>query len=242
MMSLARRWPSILWGGVLALLLVAFPRSGIAQGFRRYTVAFGDTPARIAERFGISVEQLLAANGLPTDAILHPGDELILPTRLTAAEHTVRPGETLAEIATRYDVPQELIAYHNGLWRTDRIYAGQVLLIPAVNKTFEGLATRALRVLSPLPGATVKGELILQGVGASPDNVILITVVDARGKTLLETWAPIWAEIGQPGRFTAKLDVQPYGPGQVILVIWNRNLHDGTPREKVSLPLTLSAP
>ena len=240
MKHVRRRLGPILLGVIL--LCLALPWGSAAQGFRRYFVVIGDTPARIAERFGLSVEQLLTANGLPADAILHPGDELIIPTRWTAAEHVVLPGETLADIAAQYGLSQDLIAHHNGLWRADRIKAGQVLLIPAVNTAFEGLAARALRILSPLPGATVQGEITLQGIGASPDNVILITLADAEGRPLFETWAPVWAEIGQPGRFSAKLDLRPYGAGPKTLILWSRNLHDGTPREKIAIPLVVGTP
>ncbi len=242
MIRFPQRRLSALGGVFLLVLCLTIPWGSAAQGFRRYIVTFGDTPARIAERYGLTVEQLLAANGLPNDAILHPGDELILPTRWTAAEYVVRPGETLADIAAQYGLSPDLIAHHNGLWQADRIEVGQVLLIPAVNPAFEGLAARALRILAPLPGSIVRGEITLQGMGASPDNVVLISATDAQGRTLFETWAPVWAEIGQPGRFSAKLDLRPYEAGPITLAIWSRNLHNGTPREKVSLALVIGAP
>ncbi|HZQ36522.1 MAG TPA: LysM peptidoglycan-binding domain-containing protein [Dehalococcoidia bacterium] len=45
----------------------------------RYTVQSGDSLTRLAARFGISVAQLAAANGLPADARLQIGQTLTIP-------------------------------------------------------------------------------------------------------------------------------------------------------------------
>jgi LysM repeat protein len=47
----------------------------------RYTVIAGDTLYSLAERFGISVKELAAANGLPENAPLRIGQRLIIPAR-----------------------------------------------------------------------------------------------------------------------------------------------------------------
>jgi len=45
--------------------------------------------------------------------------------------HYVRYGETLASIGRLYGVNAYAIARANGIWNPNRIYAGQVLLIPS---------------------------------------------------------------------------------------------------------------
>jgi peptidoglycan-N-acetylglucosamine deacetylase len=45
--------------------------------------------------------------------------------------HVVAPGETLFRIATRYGVSVSALASANGIWNPNRIYAGQVLVIPS---------------------------------------------------------------------------------------------------------------
>ncbi|TEU14158.1 MAG: LysM peptidoglycan-binding domain-containing protein [Anaerolineales bacterium] len=45
--------------------------------------------------------------------------------------HHVRYGETLSSIGRLYGVNAYAIARANGIWNPNRIYAGQVLLIPA---------------------------------------------------------------------------------------------------------------
>ncbi len=44
--------------------------------------------------------------------------------------HVVCRGETLTRIAWRYGTTVQAIAAANGIWNPNRIYAGQVLLIP----------------------------------------------------------------------------------------------------------------
>lgn len=50
-----------------------------------YTVQPGDFPASIAAQFGISVDELLAANQLGYDAVIYPGDALNIPTAAAPA-------------------------------------------------------------------------------------------------------------------------------------------------------------
>ena len=60
-----------------------------------YVVKDGDNPSSIAEQFGISVEELMAANDIidPTD--LHAGDELVIPGGAVLGEQaTPRPSAT----------------------------------------------------------------------------------------------------------------------------------------------------
>jgi len=48
-----------------------------------YTVQPGDFPASIAEQFGMSAEELMAANNLAVDAVIYPGDILQVPVANT---------------------------------------------------------------------------------------------------------------------------------------------------------------
>ncbi len=66
--------------------------------------------------------QLLPENGT---AIAHAGDSLVL--------HTIKRGETISKIATKYSVPKELIAEWNGLKNIHSIRAGQRLALYIVN-------------------------------------------------------------------------------------------------------------
>lgn len=52
------------------------------------------------------------------------------PTASPAIRHVVQPGETLAQIATRYGVSVQMIQQANQLQDVNRITAGMTLLIP----------------------------------------------------------------------------------------------------------------
>lgn len=62
---------------------------------------------------------------------------LLLATTVQAQErtHTVQPGDTLQSIASRYNVPLEVLAALNGIIDPNRIRVGQVLRIPAATTT-----------------------------------------------------------------------------------------------------------
>ncbi|MFN3421437.1 MAG: stalk domain-containing protein [Armatimonadota bacterium] len=59
----------------------------------RYTVIAGDTLYSLAERFGISVQELAAANGLPENAPLRIGQRLIIPVRPVSVLVDGKPAE-----------------------------------------------------------------------------------------------------------------------------------------------------
>ena len=54
------------------------------------------------------------------------------------AYHVVQPGQTLFSIASRYGVSSWAMAYANGLWNPNFIYAGQTLVIPYAGYTGYG--------------------------------------------------------------------------------------------------------
>ncbi len=51
----------------------------VQPGTRQYTVKSGDSPSAIAEKFGITADELMAANGITDPASLHPGQVLTIP-------------------------------------------------------------------------------------------------------------------------------------------------------------------
>jgi LysM repeat protein len=63
-----------------------------------YTVVAGDTVGALAARYNSTVEAIIAANGLNSDALIYVGQELIIPVRSAAptAVPTSVPGPTQA--------------------------------------------------------------------------------------------------------------------------------------------------
>lgn len=231
----------------LALALGLWLISGLspvaAQGVRRHVVEYGDTPERLAGRYGVPLAQLLAINGLEEGAVLRVGEALYIPARFTAAEHIVRPGETLAAVAQRYGLSATLLAQHNGLWDRDRLVVGQRLLIPVAVDALPVRDERTLYLAAPRAGEIVSTRLAVRGVGSSPDNLLLLRAHDASGALLAEGWAPVRAEIGQQGAFTADLLLGDVGASEAVtLTVQSHHLHDGSVRERATVQVRLAQP
>ncbi len=62
----------------------AQPTQNPTQEVITYTVQVGDTLSGIAQTFGIPISNILAANDLSPNSILHPADQLIIPNPQTA--------------------------------------------------------------------------------------------------------------------------------------------------------------
>jgi len=106
----------------------------------KYSVSEGDTLKDVANQFGVSTAELLAANGLSWRTMLVVGQELRIPhdTAGTSSPsvssdiltHRVVAGDTLEAIARNHRVQPRAIISANGLHRTSRLVVGQRLVIP----------------------------------------------------------------------------------------------------------------
>ena len=114
--------------------------SGSARG-GSVTVQPGDTLSDIADRQGVSLNQLMQANGITNPNMVVAGQKLVLPgsRRATAAAapralptapYTVKSGETLSEIADRFGTSTERLIKINGISNPNLVVAGTRLAIP----------------------------------------------------------------------------------------------------------------
>lgn len=115
-----------------------------------YIVRPGDTLSTIAAQFGVPVEALMEANGL-TNHMIQVGQELVIPGENGSAgsspeagqspepevtsqpetlTYTVRAGDSLSQIAQRFNVSIEAVMEANGITDPDSIREGQELVIP----------------------------------------------------------------------------------------------------------------
>ena len=100
-----------------------------------YVVRQGDTLSEIADRYGVGLSKLRAANGLRGNAI-RIGQRLVIPAtakRLqeaaSAKTHVVRSGDTLSAIARRYGTSVSAIQRANGMTGSS-LRVGERLKLP----------------------------------------------------------------------------------------------------------------
>ncbi|MFZ5844889.1 MAG: peptidoglycan DD-metalloendopeptidase family protein [Patescibacteria group bacterium] len=112
-----------------------------------YLVEKGDTLAKIAEKFGVSVDTIKWANDLKRDS-LSIGQQLKIPP-VTGVVHKVREGETIYTIAKRYKTdPQKIVNFpFNDFADLDAfaLNVGQILVVP------DGVMPQAPAIVIPAP-------------------------------------------------------------------------------------------
>lgn len=96
-----------------------------------YTVRSGDTLSSIASKFGTNYQALASLNGLSNPNLIYVGQVLRVNGSANAGSvyYTVRAGDNLSAIASRYGTSYQSIASLNGLANPNLIYAGQTLKI-----------------------------------------------------------------------------------------------------------------
>ena len=145
-------WKSLIFPGqVLKLAAGARVTPAVTQEGGRYTVARGDTISRIAARFGVPVDSVLSANGLGWSSIIYPGQTIAIPAAAPAppkielvssntpttpapaptSRYTIKSGDTISAIASRFGVTTKAVLAANGLTASSIIYPGHKIVIPA---------------------------------------------------------------------------------------------------------------
>jgi len=122
-----------------------------------YRVQPGDILGWVAQRYGVSVHELMVANGISNANLIYVGQALQIPGCAAAPvaypvqpaqpapaqplpppvpashaprTHTVAPGETLSYICDVYGVDVNTLATVNNIANVNFIYVGQQLIIP----------------------------------------------------------------------------------------------------------------
>jgi GH25 family lysozyme M1 (1,4-beta-N-acetylmuramidase) len=110
---------------------------------QKHTVAAGDSFEAIANKYGLTLRELLNAN----PQLLKTGDQLTVPVAVTTSTdhgtttnstsdapyqrtHAVRPGDSLTSIAIKYGTTVAAIATLNDIKNINNISVGQLLFIP----------------------------------------------------------------------------------------------------------------
>ncbi|MDE2821797.1 MAG: LysM peptidoglycan-binding domain-containing protein [Chloroflexota bacterium] len=104
----------------------------LAVGLERYTVRPNDALYTIAKRFNTSVKALQSLNDLRDPRLLFADDVLLVPRldKTEVAAYQIKPGDSLFEIALRFDTTVEDLLSLNGIGDRDHIVSGQTILLP----------------------------------------------------------------------------------------------------------------
>ncbi|MCP9886820.1 LysM peptidoglycan-binding domain-containing protein [Cyanobium sp. ATX 6A2] len=106
------------------------------------TVQTGDTLSDIAARHGVGLTRLMQANGISDADLVVVGQRLTIPggagrsaapaapSQQPTAPYTVKSGETLSEIAARFNTSTERLIQLNGIQNPDHVTSGSRLRIP----------------------------------------------------------------------------------------------------------------
>jgi surface antigen len=94
-----------------------------------YTIQNGDSYSSIADKFNISVNSIIWANGLSKNAVLKPGQSIKIPP-VSGLAYKVQPGDTIDKVSEKFKAPVDKILAQNKLKAGQELLIGQDLIIP----------------------------------------------------------------------------------------------------------------
>jgi lysozyme len=116
-----------------------------------YVVKSGDTLSGIASRYGMSTSALASLNGISNANLIYPGQVIKVSgssNGSSATTYTVKSGDNLSSIASRYGTTASAIANLNGISNPNWIYPGQVLKISGSQSSSRTYTVRSGDTLS----------------------------------------------------------------------------------------------
>ena len=133
----------LLWVGVSAVQVQAQSDGPISQAtppqMTVHIVQRGETLFSIARQYGVSVDAITHANGIPDPRQIYVGQRLVIPGAVgdaggtVTAPYMVQAGDTLASIARRHLTTWQTLIQVNDLLSPNVVYAGQIIQVPTTN-------------------------------------------------------------------------------------------------------------
>ena len=176
--------------GVLMVAgMLLFPAGALAapdgSGETVHIVQWGETLSMIAEQYGVTVESVMAANGLDDPDYVYVGQKLVIPMSYGSGTpgmgpsmpghadgrcthyYTVQWGDTLSGVAWEHGTTANALMQANNLG-SDFIYEGQKLCVPSAGGMSQGLSMSSGQAASTYytvrAGDTLSGIALRFGV------------------------------------------------------------------------------
>jgi lysozyme len=146
-----------------------------------YTVKSGDTLSGIANQYNTTVNQIVSLNQLSNPNLIYVGQVLKLKNSqttnsssssssstaaTTVGTYTVKAGDTLSAIASRYSTSSSTLASLNSLSNPNLIYVGQVLKVSSNASTSSSTSSSANSTVTTAASYTVKSGDTLSAIAA----------------------------------------------------------------------------
>ena len=144
---------NILQVGQILKLPTSLVEETIPGDYLIYTIKKGDNLYSIAKNYNITLDELINFNQQGS-TLLHIGEQLLIPINNQTnnnIQYVIKPGDTLYNIAKRYNTNVDEIKRINNL-NTNMLKIGETILIPGTsnyqtsvirtNDTLEGIALR----------------------------------------------------------------------------------------------------
>ena len=105
--------------------------------YKIYEVQNGDTLDSIARKIGVNKEVIATLNGFNITSSLMPGTYIVVPSSDSLFDrYVIEKGDTIYEIARKYNLDPDQLARLNGLKDADYIYTGETIMIPKQGTSF----------------------------------------------------------------------------------------------------------
>jgi LysM repeat protein len=234
----------------LAALALALVLPLPTMAAEQYVVKPGETLSEIAERTGVSTSRLMQLNGIKDADLVESGTRLRLPGSKPSAEgrtgqgnYTVKPGETLSEIAESRGISLKRLMDLNGIQQADRVEAGSRIVVPggpgSPAPAKPAAVNRNAREHVVQPGETLSGiadrygvpmrQLIASNAITTPNHVEAGTRLALRSSAATSTAAPARPAANPSPKAVSRPVAKPAAPAVANPVVAAKPAPGGTP-------------
>jgi len=126
--------------------------STLAMAATTYTMRKGDNLSTVAQKYGVSVSDIIKANNIKNPNKVNVGTKLVIPPK--TKKYTVQKGDTLTGIAKKFGTTVAALKSTNNIKDTDKLYIGKVLVIPGGSTSNTNIKPATNTAQKPAPKQT----------------------------------------------------------------------------------------